>query len=168
MRDAILGGLVVLTAGLAYAVYSQHLVIDEQSKALSELRGKVEGVAQTGQLSSEEMCAKAARSTFQDSGWGENKTASYISHFNSQKNKCFMVTGALDTSSGALSNSRILIDSVTRSAYGQYQDYLGANDISTRIIMCFIIGPDGGRLKCSSLDQFDEGLKDYMEGVPLE
>jgi hypothetical protein len=116
-------------------------------------------------LDAQDRCAKQALAAFKFSGADKEPMADLENHFNLTLNKCFVVVGRVDLTSGIFSKSTILSDAFEGRVFG---NYLWTNPkhksaLEVPPLECTVTLPSGEEKQCKSREEFENLIKAYME-----
>lgn len=115
--------------------------------------------ANTGNLVSQEKCAKQANEAFTSLGYkyGDDMNSYYENHFNQKLNKCFIeiITTSTAINTEKIQRKKFILDAYENKAYADFDGY------STGIEPPYLCDVNG--IKCNSETEFDELVKIYME-----
>jgi hypothetical protein len=153
MRDSVIALLVVAIGILGYFLHSMNFIITDQQRQISDLNAR----PKTSTLDLQEQCAKQAAAFFR-AGWAKEKLAHYENHYNGKLDRCFAVVYVTTVDSGEVMDSSNVFDA------------FGGTDLGTFITFstgakprCFVRLPSGDEKSCTTLKEFDELIKAYMQ-----
>ena len=134
-------------------------------KENKELTTKLDSVAKAANLDMQGKCASQARIEFRNEGFERerNGTASFLNHYNSKLNKCFMlVTDNTFYKNGTIVIMNLLTDAFEVKGFGECVSVRGPNRMPAPTT-CWVLGETGEKKQCSSETDFDSLVKPYME-----
>jgi hypothetical protein len=144
-------------------------------KENKELRDKLDTAPKTASLDLQEKCAKQARIEF-NAGWNkpENHKASqsldFTNHYNSKYGKCFMETTLSSTAVDINKETFIMTQRYVEDAFEgkSYADFAwrthqGKKYWEVPPTMCTVRPIFGQEVSCTSTDEFDSLIKQFME-----
>ncbi len=167
MRNAVMFLLAAAVGVFGTVAYFQQVTIQQQQRALEHLTSQLQTASKATALDLQEKCARQAREIFKSNGWEKQQLAGFGSHYNAEANKCFMVienTSEITPNSGVFIRSKILLDALYGSIYGQYM-WRSEKDKKyweVKPFSCNVILASGEKKLCQSQDEFDEMLKSFM------
>lgn len=117
--------------------------------------------AKTASLELQDKCAKQASAEFKT--FEDRELAAFTDHYNLNLNKCFILVEYMDTVHGV--RYEWLNDAYEGKVYGQYE--FKADKVKkyweVPPVVCKVTPPSGDGKICSSSDEFDALVKQYME-----
>ncbi len=139
-----------------------------QQREILELQSKLDAIPKTASLELQGKCAAQAREEFILEGYKTtDQFASFSSHYNLKLNKCFVLTQNTDTktSRGEIVTSETLVDAFEGKVFGTYiwSSRKGKKFWEVPPLQCKVTLTSGEDQVCHSSDEFDEGVKHYME-----
>jgi hypothetical protein len=164
MRNAAIVLLAVLVGALGTFVYHQGASLGEQRRLVQELTMRLEAGTKTSNLDLQEKCSLQARQEFTQSGRNK-QLASYINHYNSKLNKCFIV---IESSVGD-TTTKFLSDAFEGDIYANYEWRVDKGkkywevppSVCTVTIYSKQDPQDSSPWFCHSSDEFDELINHF-------
>ena len=157
MKQVLTVALTFAVLVLGYFIYSQSLTI----KALQ--RAQESDVVPS--LEMQGRCAKQASDTFTQLGYNAKGLAEYTNHYSKKMGKCFMVIANTSTTVGSVSTSKNLSDAFEGKVYGSYIwiNSQGKKYWEVAPTECTVTLQDGQEKQCTSVEEWDNLAKTYME-----
>lgn len=159
--------LIVAFVALAYLAHSQSSTLKQQEKEIKELGAKVQAMPKNASLELQARCAKQARAEFTAEGFEKKEFADFTNHYNVALNKCFVLVENTDakTTPGTIWADKTLPDAFEGKIYGEY---MWRSDKSQKYwevppVKCEVTTLSGEEKNCTSSDEFDALVKQYME-----
>lgn len=162
----------LVTVGLMLLAFSQQLSIAADQKMISAISQSSElGTAQF-ELVAQERCAAQSKEVLNQAEADANAQNpptewSVEDHYNVSMNKCFvMVTSqnAAPSGSGLFAESDIISDAFERKTYAEFFGVLRGPTLQG-LTSCEVYLQSGQWAKCSSPDQFDKLVSQYLGPV---
>jgi hypothetical protein len=113
----------------------------------------------------QEKCAEQAREEFRRAGWDRGQRAKSTDRYNATLKKCFIEFDLiLADDKGNVDVIQLLSDADGRE-YATYAKAAsrGGKQSETLPTVCEVALPSGEQIECSSLEQFSEYIKGYMD-----
>jgi hypothetical protein len=113
----------------------------------------------------QEQCAEQAREEFRRAGWDRGQRAKSSDRYNATLKKCFI---EFDVILADDKGNVDIIQSLSDADGREYATYAmaasrGGKQSETLPAVCEVILPSGEQIECSSLEQFSEYIKGYMD-----
>jgi hypothetical protein len=162
MRNPATILLVVVVGILGLFAYSETVALRQQRLQIHELAAKLDS-AKTASLELQGKCARQAQeflSQFENSDLHEA-----VNHYNARLNKCFVETRRVKFDFGTHTTSEVVSDAFEGKDYGSFI-FVGKPNVADYLVSpleCEVTLPSGEKKNCSSSDEFDELVKQYME-----
>jgi hypothetical protein len=121
--------------------------------------------ASPSRVDDQEKCAEQAREEFRRAGWDRGQRAKSSDHYSATLKKCFIEFDLiLADDRGDVDVIQLLSDADGR----EYATYAmaasrGGKQSETLPTVCEVALPSGEQIECSSLEQFSEYIKGYMD-----
>lgn len=163
----IISLLIVAFIALAYLAHSQSSTLKQQEKEIRELGAKVQAMPKNASIELQEKCARQAREEFITEGLQKEELADFSNHYNVALNKCFVLVENTDakTAPGTIWINKTLVDAFEGKVYG---NYMWRSDKVKKYwqvppVQCKVTTLSGEEKNCTSSDEFDALVKQYME-----
>jgi hypothetical protein len=136
-------------------------------KENKELAAKLDAAVKTAGLDLQQRCAQQSRAEFKEAGWGKEPMASFVNHYNSKLNKCFIEIVSMRSyrQPPIPTISKTVADAFEGKVYGEYMwiNPKGDKYWEVKPFACKVTSMSGEELFCDSPEQFDSLVKQFME-----
>jgi DNA phosphorothioation-dependent restriction protein DptG len=160
MKNSAIVLLIASVGVLSVLLYSQSAAVRQQRRQIQELNAKLDSISKSASLDLDERCADQALKMWKAGGWEQQKMATFSNHYNQRLHKCFMQIVNTTKESGAVITSNKVIDAFEDKGYAEFIWKQGKAGNAMR---CSAILPSGEEITCTSPDEFDALVKQYME-----
>lgn len=148
---------------LGVLLYRQTASLREQRRQVQELNAKLTSVSRAVDFDLQARCAKQASDVWKTGGWDRKKLATYSSHYNDKLQKCFMRIDTSTEESGADVTFETVMDAFESKGYAEFIWKVDHNSGDSKSMRCSAILPTGEAITCTSPEEFDALVKQYME-----
>lgn len=163
MKNSAIVLLVVCVGVLGVLLYRQTAALREQRRQVQELNAKLASVSQATDFDLQAKCAKQASDVWKAGGWDRKKLATYSNHYNDKLQKCFMRIDTSTEESGADVTFETVMDAFESKGYAEFIWRVDHNSGDSKSMRCSAILPTGEAITCTSPEEFDALVKQYME-----
>ena len=163
MKNSAIVLLIVAVVGLGVVLYLQTAALREQRRQVQELNAKLNSQSQAADFDLQTKCARQALDVWKAGGWDRKKTATYSNHYNEKLKKCFMRIDTNTEESGADVTFETVMDAFESKGYAEFIWKVDHKSGDSKSMRCSAIIPSGEAITCTSPQEFDELIKQYME-----
>jgi hypothetical protein len=155
--------LILSVAALGVLLYLQTAALREQRRHVQELNAKLDSLSTAAGFDLQAKCAKQALDVWKAGGWDRKKTATYSNHYNEKLKKCFMRIDTATEESGADVTFETVMDAFESKGYAEFIWKVDHKSGDSKSMRCSAILPSGEAITCTSPEEFDAIIKQYME-----
>jgi hypothetical protein len=155
--------LIVCIGVLGVLLYRQTTALHEQRRQVQELSAKLNSQTNAADFDLQAKCAKQALDVWKAGGWDKKKLATYSNHYNEKLQKCFMRIDTSTEEAGADVTFETVMDAFESKGYAEFIWKVDHKSGDTGSMRCSAILPSGEAIKCTSPEEFDALVKQYME-----
>ena len=166
MRNSAIKLLVVSAGALGVLLYLQTAALREQRSQVQNLNTKLDSLSTAADFDLQAKCANQALDIWKTGGWDRKKLATYSNHYNEKLKKCFMRIDATTEESGADVTFETVMDafeSRLRLCRIHLEGIMDHKTGDTASMRCSAVLPSGEAIKCTSPEEFDALVKQYVE-----
>jgi hypothetical protein len=163
VRNSAIVLLIVCVGALGMLLYKQTAALREQRRQVQELSAKLNSLSQAADFDLQAKCARQSLEVWKAGGWDRKKTATYSNHYNEKLNKCFMRIDTATEESGADVTFETVMDAFESKGYAEFIWKVDHRSGDSKSMRCSAILPSGEAITCTSPQEFDEIIKQYME-----
>jgi type II secretory pathway pseudopilin PulG len=163
VRNKVIVLLIVSVAALGVLLYRQTASLREQRRQVQELNAKLASMSQAADFDLQAKCAKQAGDVWKAGGWDRKKMATYSNHYNEKLKKCFIQIEATTEESGADVTFETVMDALESKGYAEFIWKVDHKSGDSKSMRCSAILPSGEAITCTSPEEFDALVKQYME-----
>jgi len=142
----------------------------KQTAEAQELRAKLADKSKRDNLDLQAKCAAQAEKVFHQLGWREDRPtndtfASYQSHYNAARDKCFMTLATAGFTNGRGTDYRSLFDAYEQRDYAEYQWISDPTTIPSEVppTLCKLTASLNDYRLCRSEEEYNAFVAHYME-----
>jgi len=155
--------LIAAVGTLGMVLYLQNAALREQRRQVQELKAKLDSQSKAADFDVQEKCAKQALEVWKAGGWDRKKLATYSNHYNEKLQKCFIRIDTATEESGADVTFETVMDAFESKGYAEFIWKVDHKSGDSKSMRCSAILPSGEAITCTSPDEFDALVKQYME-----
>ena len=163
MKNTAIILLIVCVGALGVLLYRQTAALREQRRQVQELNAKLDSVSQAADFDLQAKCAKQAADVWKAGGWDRKKLATYSNHYNDKLQKCFMRIATSTEESGADVTYETVMDAFESKGYAEFIWKVDHKSGDSKSMRCSAILPTGEAITCTSPEEFDALVNQYME-----
>lgn len=163
MKNSAIVLLLISVVALGMLLYRQTAALREQRRQVQELDAKLDAVSKAAGFDLQAKCAKRALDVWKAGGWDHKKTATYSNHYNEKLNKCFMRIDTTTEESGADVTFETVMDAFESKGYAEFIWKVDHKSGDSKSMRCSALLPSGEAITCTSPEEFDAIIKQYME-----
>ncbi len=151
----IIAALLVFVVGLAWLLNAEMTTSRERQDQIEQLKLRLADKSRRENLELQEKCALQAERMFRRLGY----EGSYESHYNAERNKCFMTVDVAGTLR-PLRITKFLYDAYEQREYAAFQ--LTGN-LRNPPEVCQLKSPKEKQISCNSPQEYEAFVRRYME-----
>ncbi len=163
MRNSAIILLIPCVGGLGVLLYLQTAALRGQRREVQELKAKLDSLSKATDFDLQGKCAKQALDVWKAGGWDRKKAATYSNHYNEKLKKCFLQIETTTEESGADVTFETVMDAFESKGYAEFIWKVDHKSGDSKSMRCSAILPSGEAITCTSPEEFDALVKQYME-----
>lgn len=166
---------VLVGIGTAYGVKIQSDRLDAVKIELDNIKKTISDYPRIDEMEMQSRCAREAKSEFEELEKKNKELLSgskidlytfgnYSSHYNHKLKKCFLMTEYAGSLNGAPTENKSLIDAIEKKGYASYawMNNDGKKYWEVKPYICSAIKVSGEEVSCSSAEEFESLIHEYM------
>lgn len=163
MKNSAIALLLISVVALGLLLYRQTVALREQRRQVQELHAKLDSLSKAAGFDLQAKCADQALLAWKAGGWDRKKLATYSNHYNEKLKKCFMQIETTTEESGADVTFETVTDPFESKGYAEFIWKVDHKSGDSKSMRCSAILPSGETIACTSPEEFDELIKQYMD-----
>ena len=163
MKNSSIVLLIVALVALGVLLYLQTAALREQRRQVQELTARLDSMSKAAGFDLQAKCAKQALDAWKAGGWDRKKLATYSNHYNEKLQKCFMQIQTTTQESGADVTFETVTDPFESKGYAEFIWKVDHKSGDSKSMRCSALLPSGEAITCTSPEEFDEIIQQYME-----